>query len=36
MRYVDEKELDKIDDLLPQMKKEVEKLLPEGGMGDVA
>ncbi len=36
MRYVDEKELQKIDDLLPQMKKEVEKLLPEGGMGDVA
>jgi len=36
MRYVDEKELDKVDDLLSQMKEEVEKLLPEGGMGDVA
>jgi len=36
MRYEDEKELDKIDALLPQMKKEVEELLPEGGMDDVA
>jgi V/A-type H+-transporting ATPase subunit A len=36
MRYVDEKELDKIDGLLPEMKKQVEELLPEGGMGDVA
>lgn len=36
MRYVDEKELTKIDGLLPRMKKEVEDLMPEGGMGDVA
>ncbi|HRV70529.1 MAG TPA: V-type ATP synthase subunit A [Thermovirgaceae bacterium] len=36
MRYVDEKELDKIDELLPEMKKQVEELSPEGGMGDVA
>ena len=36
MRYVDEDDLDKIDALLPQMKKEIKELLPEGGMGDVA
>ncbi|MDO9508090.1 MAG: V-type ATP synthase subunit A [Thermovirgaceae bacterium] len=36
MRYEDEKKLDRIDALLPQMKKEVEGLLSEGGMGDVA
>ena len=36
MRYVDEENLEKIDGLLTQMKKEIKELLPEGGMGDVA
>jgi V/A-type H+-transporting ATPase subunit A len=36
MRYIDEKELEKIDELMPRMKKEVDDLMPEGGMGDVA
>lgn len=36
MRYVDEENLDKIEALLTQMKKEINELLPEGGMGDVA
>ena len=36
MRYEDEKELKRIDELLPVMKEEVDRLLSEGGMGDVA
>jgi len=36
MRYEDENELNRIDELLPVMKEEVDKLLSEGGMGDVA
>lgn len=36
MRYEDEKKLNRIDELLPVMKEEVDKLLSEGGMGDVA
>jgi V/A-type H+-transporting ATPase subunit A len=36
MRYEDEKQLNRIDELLSVMKEEVDKLLSEGGMGDVA
>lgn len=36
MRYEDENKLNRIDELLPVMKEEVDKLLSEGGMGDVA
>jgi len=36
MRYVNEDDLGSIDELEPEMKQQVNKLLPEGSIGDVA